>query len=254
MNETEIKNQVATLTEGYELMTCDTREEYAVICKQKDMAAKMMEQVTEYWDGTKDKPGPIKKAYDTWKDLTGKRGAMLKPLEAFVSVCGKVGGKFLADEQQREQARLDQIRRQAEEIRARQEAELRAKAEKLRKEQEAEAARQREALRNSPAELARQAEILKAQQAEAQAQLKRDAESRMVDTDSIPLTAAKVEAGEGQTTVQTWKFEVVDEAIIPREYLMLNEAAVKKIVTALKDKTNIPGIRVHMETSVRIRR
>jgi hypothetical protein len=246
-----MKNQIALLVQGADMITCETREEYVVLCKQGDLAASMRKQVEKYWDGTEETPGPVKKAYSLWKDLTGKRGAMLKPLESFISTVGKVGGQFLAIEQRREQERLDVIRKQAEEIRKKQEAEAAKEAEALRRKQEAEAKAQAERFKNSPSELARQAEILRVKQAEAQAQLKRDAEARMIDTAAIPTEAPKTEAGEGRAQVQTWKYRVKDLDLVPRSFMALNEKMVQSVVTAMKDKTQIPGIEVYMESSVR---
>ena len=41
-----------------------------------------------------------------------------------------------------------------------------------------------------------------------------------------------------------WCFEVVDPAAVPREYLIINEVAIGKIVRALRGKIEIPGVRV----------
>lgn len=40
-----------------------------------------------------------------------------------------------------------------------------------------------------------------------------------------------------------WDFEVIDEKEIPKEYFTLNEVAIRKVCVALKEKTNIPGIK-----------
>lgn len=44
-----------------------------------------------------------------------------------------------------------------------------------------------------------------------------------------------------------WLFEVTDPAAVPREYLMVDEVKVRKVVGALQGATNIPGIRVYSE-------
>lgn len=44
-----------------------------------------------------------------------------------------------------------------------------------------------------------------------------------------------------------WGFEVIDEALIPREYLIVDMAAIGAVVRAQKDKTAIPGVRVYSE-------
>lgn len=241
----KIKNEIAVLCEGADMITCENQQDYKILMSQEDVAANFKKQVEDYWNPA------IQKAHALHKELTTKRGEMLKPLEAFISICKSVGGNYLMLEQRREQERLDKIRREAEEIRRKQEAELAAQAEKLRRQQEAELKRQQEAFKNSPAELARQAEILRVKQAEAQAALKREAEARMIDTAAIPTEAPKTEAGEGRAQVQTWKFRVKDANLVPRSFMVLNEKMIQSVVTAMKDKTQIAGIEVFMESSVR---
>lgn len=247
----DIKQEIAMLTDGADMISCETREEYGILCRQADAANAIKKQVEAYWDGTKDNPGPIPKAYSLWKDLTTKRGAMLKPLEAFLATCGRVGGAFLALEQKREQEMLDALRREAEAIRARQEAELAKQAAELKAKQEAERKAQELAFKNSPAELAKAKARMEAEQAEARRRMEEEAKARMVDTAAIPVTVDKVSAGEGRTTVQTWTFRVTNEALVPRQYLILDTKAIGAVITALKEKANIPGIEAVMETSVR---
>ena len=45
--------------------------------------------------------------------------------------------------------------------------------------------------------------------------------------------------------VTMWEAEIIDESIIPREYLITkpNIAKINYVVRALKDKTNISGIK-----------
>ena len=246
-----IKQEIAVLTEGSDMIVCETRTDYELLCKQEDLANNMKKQVLEYWDGTKQVPGPIPKAYSLWKDLTEKRGAMVKPLDTFLATCRRVGGGFLALEQKREQDRLDALRREAEAIRARQEAEAAKQAEELRQKQVAERRAAEEAFKNSPAELAKAKARMEAEQAEARRRQEEEAKARMVDTTALPTKAEKVETGEGRTVVQTWTFDIDDEALIPRQFLSPNLTAIKAMVTALKDKANIPGVKVRMETSVR---
>lgn len=64
----------------------------------------------------------------------------------------------------------------------------------------------------------------------------------------IAQTAARKVAGVGFRTV--WKFEVVDPAAVPREYLVVDEAKIRKVVGALKEGTSIPGVRVWSEKSI----
>jgi phosphoenolpyruvate-protein kinase (PTS system EI component) len=41
-----------------------------------------------------------------------------------------------------------------------------------------------------------------------------------------------------------WTFEITDEDLIPREYLIVDESRIRRVVTALKGDTKIPGVRV----------
>jgi hypothetical protein len=47
-----------------------------------------------------------------------------------------------------------------------------------------------------------------------------------------------------------WKFAIVDADAIPREFMIPDEAAIGKVVRALKEKTNIPGVAVFNEQIV----
>ena len=48
----------------------------------------------------------------------------------------------------------------------------------------------------------------------------------------------------GISIPKVWTFEITDEALIPREYLLIDESRIRRVVTALKKDTNIPGVRV----------
>lgn len=44
-----------------------------------------------------------------------------------------------------------------------------------------------------------------------------------------------------------WKWEIVNAKLIPREYLIPDAVRIGKIVSDMKDKTNIPGIKAYSE-------
>ena len=247
---TNIKMEIATLVEGAELISVTTREEYEVLCRQEDVAVGLKKQVLAYFDGTEDKPGPVPKAYSLWKDLCGKRGDMVKPLDAFITLSKRVCGGFLAEEQRKEQARLDAIRKEAERIKAEQEARIAREAEELLQRQEAERRAQEEAFKNSPAELAKAKSRLEAEQAAERARQSQQAE-QVIDTSMIPTKAEAVSAGSNRTMVETWDYETVDENLIPNAYRLIDTAKIKKQVQLTKNLTNIPGIRPIKTMSVR---
>jgi hypothetical protein len=59
----------------------------------------------------------------------------------------------------------------------------------------------------------------------------------------MPATAKQ----EGSVLKKSWKFVVENEAIVPHEYFTLDPAKVRKVVNALGDKANIPGVRIWQE-------
>lgn len=68
----------------------------------------------------------------------------------------------------------------------------------------------------------------------------------------VPSAVPKVEGISFRTD---WKWEVTDVSQVPREYMMVNEVAINGVVRAMKDKTNIPGVRVFtVQVTVKSRR
>lgn len=54
----------------------------------------------------------------------------------------------------------------------------------------------------------------------------------------------------GVATREVPKFEIMDASLIPREYLIVDESKIRKVVQALKMDAKIPGVRVWMERSL----
>lgn len=67
---------------------------------------------------------------------------------------------------------------------------------------------------------------------------------------AAPVVIPKMEMPKGISIRETWKFRVVDETKIPREYLTINEMAIGQVVRALKKETRIPGIEIYCEKTV----
>ena len=53
----------------------------------------------------------------------------------------------------------------------------------------------------------------------------------------------------GSVLKASWKFAIENPTIVPQEYFTLDEAKVRRVVNALGDKANIPGVRVWQETA-----
>ena len=64
----------------------------------------------------------------------------------------------------------------------------------------------------------------------------------------VPSTVPKTD---GVATVKVWKWEITDEALIPREFLAVNPVAVNAVVKAQKGMARIPGVKIWSENDVR---
>lgn len=167
-----------------------------------------------------------------------------------------VEAKMLAH--QREQDRIrEEAERQAAEAARREreklEREAAAEREKARKAQEAAEAKARaleEAGKAERAEQMRQQAAERAAAAEAEAQAKAAAAAAMP---TAPVVHVAAPAAKGISTRENWKFEIVDPALVPREYLVVDEKAIGQVVRALQSRTNIPGVRVYAEQTIAAR-
>ena len=55
---------------------------------------------------------------------------------------------------------------------------------------------------------------------------------------------------QGIKTVTRWKYKIIDESLIPREYLMPNEKLLANTAVATKGATKIPGVEFYSESTV----
>lgn len=132
----------------------------------------------------------------------------------------------------RERARLATLQAETE-------AKARAEQERLRREAEAAAAAGRAA---EAAKLAAKAD--KAEEKAAAKVEELQMREAMVVAPVIQREAPKVA---GVATREVWKYRVADPALVPREYLMLDEQKIGKVVRALKGDTQIAGVEVYSE-------
>jgi len=93
--------------------------------------------------------------------------------------------------------------------------------------------------------------------AQAEDQLLDDAEANgdesILDEELMiakPELETEVPAMKGISFTTVWHFQIVDAKQIPRDYMMPDEKKIGDVVKALKDKANIPGIRVFSEQQV----
>lgn len=208
-----IEKSVLTTSEYAGLMTVADAEQYTEASDFLKSITKVRKEVEETF-------GPIKqKAHETWKEAVAQEKKYLDPLDkALALVKSKIGGYLRSEEKRRRE------QEEAERAIARKAAEEIALAE--------------------AAELQRQGETKAAEQVIEQAVA---APSPVV---IVPKTVAKQE---GISVRKVWKFRVKDSALVPREYLVVDETKIGQVVRALKENAKIPGVEIYSEDSVAVK-
>lgn len=149
----------------------------------------------------------------------------------------------------RERERLAEQAREAErKAREKAEAERRA-AEEARKAAEKAAAEGRAEEARKAAAAAAAAEA-RAAATEAKAAERVEAIETRAAAVVAPIISREPPKVAGVATREVWKFQVENPALVPREYCVVDEAKIRKVVAALKGDTTIPGVRVYAEKSI----
>jgi len=117
-----------------------------------------------------------------------------------------------------------------------------------------------ERIRKEKEEILRQEALKQEEEERLQAALQAEKEGNKAEAEAIleepvfiptPIVQKEVPKSEGLTMTTTWKWRIFKEILIPREYLCVDEIKINGVVRALKDKTNINGIEVYPEQSMR---
>lgn len=159
----------------------------------------------------------IRQAHETHKTILAAKKKHCEPREKAIDIIKRGMGAFL---RLKEQERLQAEAAARELARKEEEERLLASAVSLEAEGELE---QAEALINEPVR---------------------------VVAPYVPPTAPVVS---GISSRETWDFRIVNEALIPRQYLCVNEQAIRGVVKSLKSKHGIPGVEAFTKTGIAVR-
>ena len=172
---------------------------------------KLIKAIKDYFD-------PMKKAADEAKRriLETERQELSKIEPVVADLSAKVS-RWLADEERRRRE-AEEARRRAERDRLMLEAELAMKA------------KEAERIKNESERRVFEDQVIN------------EIAQREAELQPVPDVPTMSKA-QGVTLRDNWSFEIVDESLIPREFLKPDEVKIRSVVIAQKDKTNIPGIR-----------
>jgi len=167
------------------------------------------------------RPG-IEKAHETHKHLVDQEKRLLAPLQEAERVLKRSISDFLVrmERERQEQQRKEREKAEAAERKRKEELEMQAQA--------------HEAKGNT----------------EKAEERRQQAEEVFVPA---PIVDSKIEKQEGVSIKVNWKFEVLDMSKLPLKYLKPDEVAIGQVVRALKDKSDIPGVRIWSESGISVK-
>jgi hypothetical protein len=172
------------------------------------------EQIVDFFKDMK------RKAHEAWKAITEKESGYLRALDGIEK---SVKQTVLKYDQEQEGIRLAEERR------------LQEIADK-------EAERERAKLLAAAA---------KTRSPEKKQELK--AQAQAVEAHTVEV-APSLAYEQGESTRLVWKARVVNEALIPRKYLIVNDKLLQTIAREAKEQASIPGVEFYSEASLAIGR
>lgn len=208
-----VKESTDLVVQAHGVGAIETAEHYTQAVMIGKALRAMNKGILEFW-----KP-LVENAHKAHKALCVRRDEMTKPVDAAIDAVGLKIGVYLKREEDR-RAEAERIAR---------EAALKAEQDRLLS----------EASHLSELGLQKEADTVLEEAVTVQA-------PPVVMPSSVPKIA-------GASQRQTWHYRIVDEAKIPREYLVVDTVKLNQIVRALKNQTKIPGIEVYPESSVAMR-
>jgi len=203
----EVAKLVPPVVSQAQQMTVESVEDYEMAGSFLQLIARRRKQIEEVFDPI------VSKAHGTWKEACNQRTKLIDPLEEAKTF---VNGKLRAFD-----AEQDRIRRQEE-------ARL---AEIAKKQRDDDAIKEAESLK-----AAGEHEL-----AEMALQVAAEAPAPVV---VLPSSTPKM--SEMQSRV-TWKFRIVNEALVPREFMSPDEKKIGAVVRSQKSMAKIPGIEIYSE-------
>jgi len=199
----------------------------------------MIKQIKEYFFKIK------YDAHASWKGICDAETAELTKITLALTVLDRDIAGYRAEQARIRQEAVDKARRQEEE-RLRLEQEAFRKAEE--KERQAREATERAAREeNAAARRKAQEEAARAQAEADRIIAKAAAEEKKLEP--VAVVPEKV-ANDGLAMRDNWTFEIVDPAVIPRDFLLIDEVKIGKVVRAARGEIQIPGVRIFNNPSM----
>lgn len=239
----ELEENAVVLMKKADALVIKNQTDYEAAAFELDGVKSLAKKIENFFEPH------VKRAHDVWKGLTTDRKKHLDPLAQVERIIKSKMADYY-EEQKRIEA--EKQRKAEEAARAEEERQRKIKEEQERKWREKEEAKRKEAERLAAE--GREEEARKAQEAAEKAAAKADerAEEAMSVQVEAQIVAPQVDKVKGVKTIEVWNYEVVDFSKIPDLFKMVDDAKIRKQVSALKQDAPmvIPGIKVIKSTRI----
>lgn len=206
LDASAITTEATTTLEQVRALTVTDHESYTVAGERVTGLRALSKSIEAFFDPH------VRRAHEAWKGLTAARKALIDPIETQVLRLGREMAHYAG-----EQERLARV--------ARDEAHARAMEQEL-------AAALAEAAGMEAVGLPDEAMAV--------------VDGLLVGVPAaIAPSAPAVPKVDGVSYRDEWRHEVINAKLVPREYLMVNDQAIAKVVAATQGAAEIPGVRVY---------
>jgi hypothetical protein len=203
----ELRAETAVVLTEAKALTVTDVHTYGLAAERVKGLKSLQKKVTDWFEPL------VTAAHRAHKELTSRRGETLKPIEAECARLTREMSTWKAEEDRRAREEAARLAREQQALEQRVQLEVAAALESQGLNAEAEAVVEQAIAMPAP----------------------------MVPV--IPVTPDV----QGITYRTTWKHQVVDAALVPREYLVIDEQKIAAVVRATKGTLQIPGVRIYSE-------
>lgn len=250
-----LKKEVSTLEEMTRTVVVRNADERTAVYQLVQSVKTKRRMIVDFFSDSKEK------AHSAWKAIVGMEKTETDKLDAFEAAGKRAILTYdQAEEQKRiaeqrrlqaiadEQARKEREKAEAEARRQREiEEAARRKAEEARRAAEAASAAERD-------KLLKEAEAAERKAAAASAKAEEKTETAAAVIAPVVTVAPVAVKQAGESTRDIWHFRIIDAAIVPNEYKIINEKALDGIAKATKGSIKIPGVEFYAEKTLAVRK
>ena len=243
-----IREQSAEIVAGWTVQAITTAEEYQFLA---EYVKRGKQEIATIEDRLRK---PTKLANEAHKSLTALAREMIDPIKEKIAAADREALRWWQEQERVRLAKEAEGRRLEQERQQREEKERQEEIERLRKIEIGKAETEQLAAAEKAGDLGMPevAEEILSQPVTV------DPEAVAVKPINPPkptVVEKSVPKIQGRSYRKgRWVFEIMDESLIPRQYLMVNESAIRSVVNGLQSGAKIPGVRVYQDDPTAVTR